>query len=623
MANLRIAELDFDTIKDNLKEFLKNYTAEDGAPYFTDFDFEGSGISILLDVLAYNTHYNAYLASMVINDMFLDSAVKRASAVSIAKHLGYTPLSTKSARAKLTFNVTSPTNTPNFLTLQKYTPFTTTIDETAFTFVNLNAVTIEPNAGYYTFTDVEIAEGIPLEYTYSVDVPGPAEKYVIPNNNVDTSTIQVVVQNSFADTTQAVYTLAEDTIGVEGTDTVYFIEETPAGLFQIYFGDGVIGKKLDRNNLVTISYLISNGTLGNVSGNIVQQFTCGSQIGGGSVDGKITAATNSHGGLSKEDIDSIKFRAPRYLSSQNRAVSASDYKALIEKNYPLVESVAVWGGETNNPPMYGKVIVSLKPYDGYEVTQTTKDDIKNLILQSKQVISITPEFVTPDYFYINLIVNVKYESARTSLSSTDIKNLVIAEIQNYFATDLQKFDKDFVFSKLSRQIDNVQEDIILGNLMTVKLQKRIDPVLNSTVNNYTSGNIIQFKNGLEPGSFESSRFIVSIDSAAVECILKDTPNDITPNRIGTGKIKLVNADSGAVITDNYGVIDYGTGDISIDSLSLIGYPADGVDVRLTATVQDSYLDVTVDKNQIILLDDSTLNSSANRLQGLTVNAISI
>ena len=322
MANLRIAELDFDTIKSNLKDFLKNYTAEDGAPYFTDFDFEGSGLSILLDVLSYNTHYNAYLASMVINDMFLDSAVKRASAVSIAKHLGYTPISVRGARAKISFEVISPTNSPTFLTLEKFTPFTTTIDEVSLTFVNLNAVTIQPNVGNYNFTDVEIVEGTPLEYTFSVDVPGPAEKYVIPNNNLDTSTLQVIVQNSFADTTQTVYTLAEDTIGISSTDTVYFIEETPTGFFQIYFGDGVIGKKLDRNNLVIASYLISNGTIGNVSGNITQQFTCGARVGGGTVDGTITATTNSRGGLSKETIDSIKFRAPKYLASQNRAVSA-------------------------------------------------------------------------------------------------------------------------------------------------------------------------------------------------------------------------------------------------------------------------------------------------------------
>jgi hypothetical protein len=622
MANLRIAELDFDTIKSNLKDFLKNYTAEDGAPYFTDFDFEGSGLSILLDVLSYNTHYNAYLASMVINDMFLDSAVKRASAVSIAKHLGYTPISVRGARAKISFEVISPTNSPTFLTLEKFTPFTTTIDEVSLTFVNLNAVTIQPNVGNYNFTDVEIVEGTPLEYTFSVDVPGPAEKYVIPNNNLDTSTLQVIVQNSFADTTQTVYTLAEDTIGISSTDTVYFIEETPTGFFQIYFGDGVIGKKLDRNNLVIASYLISNGTIGNVSGNITQQFTCGARVGGGTVDGTITATTNSRGGLSKETIDSIKFRAPKYLASQNRAVSASDYKALIEKNYPLVESVAVWGGEENNPPMYGKVIVSLKPYDGYEITQSTKDDIKNLILQSKQVLSITPEFITPDYFYINLSVNVKYDAAKTTLSATDIKNLVVAEIQDYFSTDLQQFDKDFVYSKLSRNIDNVR-DTIIGNLMTVKLQRRIEPTINALTNNYTIGNTIKFKNGLEPGTFESTRFIVTVNGSPVECIVKDVPNTLIPDKTGTGTLKLVNGDTGATIASNYGTINYGTGEVSIENIVLIGYPADGTDIRFTAIVQDSYLDVAVDKNQIILLDDSTLNSNINRLQGLTVNAIPV
>ena len=348
MANLRIAELDFDTIKSNLKEFLKNYTAEDGAPYFTDFDFEGSGISILLDVLSYNTHYNAYLASMVINDMFLDSAVKRASVVSIAKHLGYTPVSTKSARAEINFVVTNPTNSPAFLTLDKFTPFTTTVNDTVLTFVNLDAVTIQPNQGTYTFNNIELVEGVPLEYIFSVDIPGPAEKYIIPNDNIDTSTLQIVVQNSISDTTQTVYTLAEDVIGITGTDNVYFIEETTTGVYQIYFGDGIIGKKLDRNNLVIASYLVSNGTVGNVSGNITQLFTCSTVIGGGTVTGSILATNNSRGGLFKETIDSIKFRAPKFLSSQNRAVSAADYKSLIERNYPLVESVAVWGGEENH-----------------------------------------------------------------------------------------------------------------------------------------------------------------------------------------------------------------------------------------------------------------------------------
>lgn len=622
MANLRIAELDFDTIKANLKDYLKNYTDTDGAPYFTDFDFEGSGLSILLDVLSYNTHYNAYFASMLINDMFLDSAVKRSSAVSIAKHLGYTPVSSVGARTTMSFTVTGITGAPNFLTLDKYTPFTTTINETTLTFVNLHAITIQPVNGVYTFSDVELVEGVPLEYIYSVDVPGPAEKYVIPNENVDITTLTVSVQNSASDTTQYVYTLSEDTLDLDGTSKVFFIEENPSGLYQIYFGDGVLGKKLQRNNLVVIDYLITNGSIGNVSGNITQQFTCGASIGGGSISGAIVATTNSRGGKEKEDINSIKFRAPRFSSSSNRAVTSEDYKSLITKNYPLVQSVSVWGGEENDPPMYGKVIISLNPYEGYAITDSVKTAIKTDILQNKQMLSVVPEFVSPDYFYVNLSVNVKYEAAKTTLSATDIKTLVVNEIQNYFSSDLQQFDKDFVFSKLSRNIDNVN-DYIIGNLMTVKLQRRISPIINSKENKYLNTSKIAFKNGINPGSLTSTSFIVTYNDSPINAVIRDIPNELVPNKNGLGTIQLVNAGTGDILYGNYGVVNYGTGDVSIYSLELIGYPADTADVRLTATVQDEYLDVAVSKNQIILLDDGNLNVDSNRLQGLTVNVIAV
>ena len=429
MSNLRITELDFDTIKGNLKDFLKNYTDTDGSPYFTDFDFEGSGLSILLDVLAYNTHYNAYLANMVVNEMFLDSAVKKASTISIAKHLGYTPLSPRGARAKLTFNVNAPTNNPTSLTLEKFTPFTTTIDGSAYTFVNLYPVTINPVNGVYTFTDIEVVEGAPLQYVFSVYTPGPAEKYVIQNLNVDTTTMQVTVQNSLTDTTATTYNLADDSLNINEESKVYFLEQNPMEQFQLYFGDGVIGKKLLRNNLIIVTYLVTNGSLGNVSGNIIQEFACPSTIGGGTPDAVIRATVNSSGGYAAETIDEIKFKAPLFTSSQNRAVSANDYKAIIEKNFPLIESIAVWGGEKNNPPKYGKVIISLKPYDGYEVTTDLKNQIQNTLLSNKQVLTITPEFITPDYVYINLTVNAKYSTKATSLSSNDLQTLITNNIK--------------------------------------------------------------------------------------------------------------------------------------------------------------------------------------------------
>jgi len=622
MANLRIAELDFDTIKSNLKDYLKNYTDTDGAPYFTDFDFEGSGLSILMDLLSYNTHYNAYLASMVINDMFLDSAVKRSSAVSIAKHLGYTPISSVGARATISFSVTGLAGTPNFLTLDRFTPFTSYINDTTLTFVNLESKTIQPVNGNYTFEDIEIVEGAPLSYVYSVDSPGPLEKYVVPNDNIDTTTIQIIVQNSVSDTTQTVYTLAEDTLDLDGTSTVFFLEENPTGLYQIYFGDGVLGKKLARNNLVTINYCITNGILGNVAGTISQQFACGSSIGGGTVSGTIIASTNSRGGLAKEDINSIKFRAPKFASSSNRAVTGADYKSLITKNYPLVQSVSVWGGEDNVPPMYGKVIISLNPYEGYNITDSVKNEIKNTILKGKQVLSIMPEFINPDYFYINLSVNVKYEAAKTSLSANDIQALVINEIDNYFTTDLQKFDNDFIFSKLSRNIDNINSSVV-GNLMIVKLQRRIEPILNSTLNVYTLGKSITFKNGIEPGSVSTTSFIVNYKGNQVLVKMKDVPTDAVPNKTGSGVIQLIDASNGNLLNTAYGTINYGTGELTINSLELTGYPADTTDIRITATVQDEYLDVVVSRNEIILLDNSNSNLDSNRLPGLTVNVITV
>jgi len=622
MSNLRITELDFDTIKGNLKNFLKNYTDTDGSPYFTDFDFEGSGMSILLDVLSYNTHYNAYLANMVVNEMFLDSAVKKASAISIAKHLGYTPLSPRGARAKLSFVVTNPTNNPASLTLEKFTPFTTAIDGSTYTFVNLNPITINPVNGVYTFTNVEVVEGAPLQYVFSVYTPGPSEKYVIQNLNVDTSTLQVVVQNSLSDTTTTAFNVADDSIDIKDTSAVYFLEQNPMEQFQLYFGDGVIGKKLLRNNVIIVTYLVTNGTLGNVSGNILQEFACTGTIGGGTPDKVIVATVNSSGGYAAETIDEIKFKAPLFTSSQNRAVSANDYKAIIEKNFPLIESISVWGGEQNTPPMYGKAIISLKPYTGYEITSDVKNQIQKVLLLNKQVLTITPEFITPDYLYINITVNVKYSTRITSLSPDNIKTLISSAITNYFSMNLQKFNYNFVFSKLTGTIDNVDTSII-GNLTTIKLQKRIIPAI-GIQNNYISDNTIKFKNGVTPGTLESTRFVVANSSnALVEVIITDVPNDAVPNLKGIGTLKLSDADTTTVLNSNYGTINYGTGEVTITNLYFNGYISKSTDIRLTVAIQETYLDIHVDKNEILLLDDSTLDSAVNKMQGLTINVTAI
>jgi hypothetical protein len=488
--------------------------------------------------------------------------------------------------------------------------------------VNLNPVTINPVNGVYTFTNIEVVEGAPLQYVFSVYTPGPSEKYVIQNLNVDTSTLQVVVQNSLSDTTTTAFNLADDSVSIIDTSAVYFLEQNPMEQFQLYFGDGVVGKKLLKNNLVIVTYLVTNGILGNVSGNIVQEFSCSNSIGGGTPDRVIVATVNSSGGYAAETIDEIKFKAPLFTSSQNRAVSANDYKAIIEKNFPLIESIAVWGGEQNTPPMYGKAIISLKPYNGYEITSDVKSQIQSVLLSNKQVLTITPEFITPDYLYINITVNVKYSTRITSLSPDNIKTLISSAITNYFSMNLQKFNYNFVFSKLTGTIDNVDTSII-GNLTTIKLQKRIVPTI-GIQNNYTSDNTIKFKNGVTPGTLESTRFVVTNSSnALVEAIITDVPNDAVPNLKGFGTLKLSDADTTTVLNSNYGTINYGTGEVTINNLYFNGYISTSYDVRLTALIQDSYLDINVDKNEILLLDDSTLDSAVNRMQGLTINVTAI
>jgi len=489
MANYRISELDFDEIKINLKQFLTNYRDKNNNLIFKDYDFEASSLSILLDILSYNTYYNAYLANMVANEMFLDSASKRESAVSIAKHLGYTPISYRSARAKISFVADTPQGSPATLTLPKFSAFTTTVDGVLFAFSNLDSVTVRPTEGRYIFNDVTIVEGEPLSYTYRVDVSGPGEKYAIPNLNIDTTTIRITVQNSYSDTTQTVYTRAGNLDGLTGESLVYFLEENPTGNYEIFFGDGVLGKKLISGNLVKIEYLVSNGSVCNVSSEIEQIFNISTVVNNLRVSSPIIATENSTGGDEPDTLDEIKFKAPRFLSSFNRAVTANDYKSVIEANYPLVESVSVWGGEENDPPKYGKVIISLKPYSGYTINQELKDKISNEILLDRKVMSIVPEFVDPNYLYITLDIKVKFDAKNSRYTISELESLTRNTVQEYFRFELQKFNKPFIYSKLSKQIDALDNSII-GNLSSFRVQKRINPIVNGN-NGYTQDFIIK------------------------------------------------------------------------------------------------------------------------------------
>ena len=609
MANYRLAELDFDDIKVNLKQFLTNYRDKDNNLIFKDYDFDASSLNILMDLLAYNTHYNAYLANMVANEMFLDSAVKRESAVSIAKHLGYRPLSYKSARAKVTFNVPNPVDNPTNLTLPRFSPFTTLINGKQYTFVNLDAITIKPVDGVYTFSDVEIVEGEPLVYSYRVDVSGPGEKYTIPNKNVDTSTIRVTVQNSYTDLTKNTYSEAESLAALTSASKVYFIEENPSGYFEIFFGDNILGKKLTSGNIVIIEYLVSNGSESNVSGNLDQVFALGTTIGGVSLSSTILATTNSSGGDVGDTLEEIKFKAPRFLSSFNRAVTANDYKALIEASFPLVESVSVWGGEENIPPVYGKVIISLKPYEGYTISDTVKTSIVNNILAPKKIMGITPLFVDPNYLYINIDSKVKFDSTNSRYTATEIKILIDNVINEYFTQELQKFNKSFIYSKLSKFIDAVDPSII-GNVNSIKVQKRIAPVIGAE-NGFSGSNTIKFANKLVSGSISSTAFYYTSGNATTTVYLQD---NITTGTTST--LDLIDFYTSKTFVPSVGTVDYSLGEISITSLNPTGYLENSSDIRIYSKLQE--MDILSTKDMILVIDDGKSDTATKRTAGLTV-----
>ena len=616
MANYRIAELDFDAIKINLKSFLTNYRDKDNNLIFKDYDFDASSLSILLDLLSYNTHYNAYLANMVANEMFLDSAVKRESAVSIAKHMGYTPLSFRSARAKVTFTVLNPIDLPTSLTLRRYSPFTTNINGTEYTFVNLDPVIISPVDGSYTFTDVEIVEGEPLTYSYRVDLSGPSEKYTIPNNNIDTSTIRVTVQNSYTDLTTEQYTLSENLSAVMPTSKVFFLEQNPSGLYEIFFGDGILGKKLISGNIVRIEYLVSHGDECNVSSGITQNFSLGTTIGGVSLSSSIVASSNSTGGGAGDTIDEIKFKAPRFLSSFNRAVTANDYKALIEANFPLVESISVWGGEENNPPLYGKVIISLKPYEGYSISDTVKTSIIKDILSNKKVMSIIPEFVDPNYLYISIDARIKFSSKNSKYNSQDIELLVANTIENYFRKELQKFNKNFIYSKLSKSIDSIDSSII-GNVISLKIQKRISPVVGAE-NGFSGSSAIKFENKLVSGSIKSTAFYYNTNPANVNINSVYIQDNLTT--ASTSSLDLIDFYSGTKLVSGFGTVNYTTGVVSFPSLIPAGYIENSPDIRISAKIEE--MDIQSTNNLILIIDDTKLDTISKRTSGLTVTVVS-
>jgi hypothetical protein len=413
-AKLKVAELDFDTIKTNLKDFLKSQSE------FSDYNFEGSGMSVLLDILAYNTHYMGYYLNMVANEMFLDTAINRGSVVSHAKLLGYTPRSRVAARSALNLTITPVANDSNSsIVIPRFVRFVSeTKDGVNYIFVTPSSRIVTKNAttGLFVAENLEIKEGQPSTISFVYDsTNNPTQTFEIPDVGVDTSTIQVAVQKSGQNANLETFILAQDATAVNEAAPVYYLEENKNGRYQIYFGDDVIGKKLTDGNIVIISYIVTNGINANglSSFKLLDTFLNGSTV-------TITTVSSSSSGAPEENIDNIRFTAPKAYISQNRAVTKNDYIALINRDYPYFEAVNVWGGEENDPPVYGKVFFTAKPLGGYEITTTETEFVKNTILKPFSVLTVTPEYVEADYNYVNLSVDVNYDPTKTNKTADEV-----------------------------------------------------------------------------------------------------------------------------------------------------------------------------------------------------------
>lgn len=684
MPNIQITELDFDAIKTSLKTYLKSQDT------FTDYDFEGSALSVLLDVLARNTHYNAYMANMLANEMFLDSAVKRESAVSIAKHLSYTPRSIIGSKATVNVTYASQPGNPASLTIPRYSGFTTTINGVAYTFVNLEPQTALNVDGSYTFENIELTEGIPVTNTFTVVNPGPAEKYVLTNKNVDITSLRVLVQQSELDSTTTTYTRAVDISGsvnateIRGDDAIFFVEQNTFGKYEIFFGDGMIGANLSPGNIVYAYYVASSGEKTNVSQTINQTFT-GPALNG--ISPSITAVENSNGGQEKETTEQIRFNAPRAYAAQNRAVTESDYKSIIQRDISNIKAVSVWGGEKNNPPQYGKVFISILPTSGNAITPQQKSRIRDTIIGSKRVVAIQPEIVDPDLYYVNLSTTVKYDKTRTVLTANQIRSLVETKINDYFDNNLDSFSENFIYSKLTKEIDSASTAII-GNQTIVKVQKRFVPSL--TIGN---NNKLQFNNTLAEYGIQSTRFIYNQNGTLVHARIKDVPDAATVSLTGSyrrsgsiitctfttphtmtvgedvdldfssgsavtgtyevyrvlsdysftvvstvtgstsgtveissnprGSLALYNANTGATILTNVGFVSYLEGIVQFNTLYVAGFPAGISDIKLTCGLVEGSLDLITQRNQILRLDTSSALSTTNQLAGLTITVVAV
>jgi len=548
---LKVTELDFDTIKSNLKAFL-NQQSE-----FTDYDFEGSGLSVLLDILAYNTHYNAYYLNMVANESFLDTAMLRDSVISHAKTLGYTPYSLTAPVATINFEARSSSSAAGTLTLPAGFSFLSNqIDSKSYNFVVLNEVTATKANSTYLFTNLEIAEGQLITYNFTHNsASNPKQVFTLPDANIDTSTIKVQVSPSAGNTQLTVYNNVTEILDVNVESEVYYLQENKSGKYQIYFGNDVVGKSIPDGGVVSVTYLITNGTAANKANNFIAAASAQDSLAEAINDFVISPISAAAGGSDRETVDEIKFGAAAQFSTQNRLVTFKDYESYLKKNYPSIDSLSVWGGEDEVPPSYGKVYISLKPKANYYISETEKQRIITEIVAPKAIVAVDAEIRDPEYLYLMVENIVQYDKRKTTQSAEALKTAIRNAILVYRDTNINKFDSTFILSKLQDSVDGVDLNAILGSETILRLQKRFEPTLN-TVASYELKFNAELHRGTTTNKLVSSQFdIFDAEGIRRTAQVEETPESFT----GVSEIQVTNGGSGYTTAPTVTITGDGTG----------------------------------------------------------------
>jgi len=623
MALVNFTNLDFDQIKTSIRDYLRSNSN------FTDYDFEGSNLSTIIDVLAYNTYISSYNANMISNEVFIDSATLRENVVSLARNIGYVPRSRTAARANISFFVDTSglTTNPITFTLKKGIVCTSSssFGSESYTFAIPEDITVPIVNGIASFNNIDIYEGTFLisNFVVQIDENLYTQKFILENANIDTSTISVTVKDTQASTSSRTFNLSESLFEVTSTSKVFFIQEIEDQRYELIFGDGIFGEKLENLNYIEASYIATSGE----SGNGVSGFTFNGRI----LDNNnnlvssgislITTNTPSQLGKEIESIDSIKKYAPRIYSSYNRAVTAADYEALVPRIYPEAQSVSVFGGEELVPPQYGKVFITIKPVFGPFVPNTIKDNLK-VQLRRYSVAGIVPEILDLKYLYIESDVTAYYN---TNLAPTSdfVKTIIFNNINNYAnSSELNQYGARFKYSKFQNIVDNSHESVT-SNITKIQMRRDLRPKLNQLANyEICFGNSFHIKN-IKGYNIKTSGFKILNNSDVL--YFSDVPND---NQL-TGRIflfKLLSETQPIVVNSNVGSINYEKGEIILNSINIISTTKNlqGEPIIEVAAIpksndviglQDLYLQLDINNSSLNMLSDKI--SSGSDLSGTT------